>query len=41
MSSIIKQENEMLKVKSDNLYITVEACCNGVRLHAKESEIVV
>lgn len=36
----IKQVNDMLKVKSDNLYITVEAYGNGIRFYAKESEIV-
>lgn len=36
----IKQENDILKIKSDNLYITVEAYGNGIRLYATASEIV-
>lgn len=38
--NIIKQENDILKIKSDNLYITVEAYGNGIRFYATASEIV-
>lgn len=36
----IKQDNDILKIKSDNLYITVEAYGNGIRFYATVSEIV-
>lgn len=36
----IKQKNDILKIKSDNLYITVEAYGNGIRFFATKSEAV-
>ena len=36
----IKQENDILKIKSDNLYITVEAYGNGIRFYATKNETV-
>ena len=36
----IKQENDILKIKSDNLYITVEAYGSGIRFYATKSETV-
>ena len=36
----IKQDNDILKIKSDNLYITVEAYGNGIRFFATAREIV-
>lgn len=38
--NIINQENDILKIKSDNLYINIEAYGGGIRFYAKESEIV-
>lgn len=38
--SIIKQDNDILKIKSDNLYITVEAYGNGIRFYATKNETV-
>ena len=36
----IKQDNDILKIKSDNLYITVEAYGNGIRFYATKNETV-
>lgn len=36
----IKQDNDILKIKSDNLYIIVEAYGNGIRFYATASEII-
>lgn len=36
----IKQENDILKIKNDNLYITVEAYGNGIRFYATKNEVV-
>ena len=38
--NIIKQGNDILKIKNDNLYITVEAYGNGIRFYATKSEAV-
>ena len=38
--NIIKQGNDILKIKSDNLYITVEAYGNGIRFYATKNETV-
>lgn len=38
--NIIKQENDILKIKSDNLYITVEAYGSGIRFFATKNEAV-
>ena len=36
----IKQDNDILKIKSDNSYITVEAYGNGIRFYATKNEAV-
>lgn len=36
----IKQENDILKIKTDKLYINIEAYGNGIRFYATASEII-
>lgn len=40
MYSIIKQENDTLKIKAENLHINIEAYGSGIRLYATVSETV-
>lgn len=40
MNSIIKQENDILKIKIENLHINIEAYGSGIRLYATVSETV-
>lgn len=38
--NIIKQGNDILKIKTENLYINIEAYGNGIRFYATASEII-
>lgn len=40
MNSIMKLENDILKIKTENLYINIEAYGSGIRFCAAVNEIV-